>query len=62
MNKALLYGHQHLFVYMIYLVITQGVTTSFYLPIESIIISIICVFSCVYFMMYSMRKVRQENI
>ncbi|NLJ89442.1 MAG: ABC transporter permease [Clostridiales bacterium] len=63
--KALLYGlPTSIFVtYMIYLVITQGVTTSFYLPIESIIISIICVFLVVFIsMMYSMRKVRQENI
>ncbi len=63
--KALLYGlPASIFVtYLIHLVIIQGVTTNFYLPIHSIIISVFSVFFVVFIsMIYSMRKVRNENI
>lgn len=63
--KALLYGipSSVLVTYFIYLSIMQGLDTKFYLPINSILISILSVFLVVFIsMMYSMRKIRKENI
>ena len=63
--KGLLYGlpASILVTYLIYRTFEQGVETSFYLPVKSIIISILSVFIVVFVsMMYSMRKVREENI
>ncbi len=63
--KALLYGipASTLVTYLIYLIINQGVDTDFYLPTRSIIISVLSVFLVVFIsMMYSMRKIRKENI
>lgn len=63
--KALLYGipGSVLVTYFIYLSIMQGLDTKFYLPINSILISILSVFLVVFIsMMYSMRKIRKENI
>lgn len=63
--KALLYGiPSSIFVtYLIYLTFKHGVETSFYLPVNNILISILTVFFIVFIsMMYSMRKVKNENI
>lgn len=63
--KALVYGipASILVTFLIYLTMIQGITTEFYLPIKSIIISMLSVFIVVFVsMMYSMRKVRNENI
>lgn len=63
--KALLYGiPTSIFVtYLIYLTFKHGVETSFYLPVSSILISILTVFFIVFIsMIYSMRKVNKENI
>lgn len=63
--KALIYGIPASIVvtFLIYMTIIQGVTTEFYLPIKSILISMFSVFIVVFVsMMYSMRKVRDENI
>ena len=63
--KALFYGipASIIVTFLIHQVIIQGVTTDFYLPIRSILISIFSVFIVVFIsMMYSMRKVRNENI
>lgn len=63
--KALLYGlpASLLLTYLIFQIFQHGVHTSFYLPTKSIIISIFSVFMVVFVsMMYSMRKIRKENI
>ncbi len=63
--KALLYGipASTFVTYLIYLSIQQGLDTDFYLPIRSIIISVFSVFLVVFIsMMYSMRKIKNENI
>ena len=63
--KALLYGIPSSMVvtFLIYLSIQQGLDTSFYLPIKSIIISVFSVFLVVFIsMMYSTTKIQKENI
>lgn len=63
--KSLLYGiPASIFVtYFIYKSIMQGVDITFYLPVNNILISIFSVFIVVFIsMMYSMRKIRNENI
>ncbi len=63
--KALLYGipASVLVTYLIYQIFKHGVHTDFYLPVRSIIISIFTVFFVVFVsMIYSMRKVKNENI
>lgn len=63
--KALLYGIpvSTFVTYLIYKSIQQGVDMNFYLPIQSIVISIFSVFFVVFIsMMYSMRKIKKENI
>jgi len=63
--KALLYGLPvSLFItYLIYRSIDQGVEMGFYLPVNGIVISVFSVFLVVFVsMMYSMSKIRNENI
>lgn len=63
--KALIYGLpvSALFTYLIYRSISFGVDMPFYLPVHSIVISIFSVFFVVFVsMMYSMSKIRNENI
>jgi putative ABC transport system permease protein len=63
--KALLYGLPVSvgITYLIYLSIEFGVEMKFYVPIQSILISIFSVFFVVFVsMMYSMRKIRNENV
>lgn len=63
--KALIYGiPTSIFItYLIYLSIDEGVETSFYMPAHSILISILSIFLVVFIsMMYSMKKIRKENI
>lgn len=63
--KALLYGLPASIVvtYYIYKGIENGVDMDFYLPTESILISIFSVFLVVFIsMMYSMSKIKKENI
>jgi putative ABC transport system permease protein len=63
--KALLYGLPvSLFItYLIYRSIDQGVEMGFYLPVNGIFISVFSVFLVVFVsMMYSMGKIRNENI
>ena len=63
--KALLYGLPASIgvTYLIYKSIENGVDMEFYLPTGSIIISILSVFLVVFIsMMYSMSKIRRENI
>ena len=63
--KALFYGLPASIVvtYLIYLGVMEGVDMNFYLPIKSILISVLSVFLVVFIsMMYSMRKIRNENI
>lgn len=63
--KALLYGLPVSIgvTYLIYKSIENGVDMNFYLPTNSIIISVISVFFVVFIsMMYSMSKIRKENI
>jgi len=63
--KALLYGlpASIMVTYLIYISMMEGVDIRFYLPVKSILISIFSVFLVVFVsMMYSMRKIRRENI
>jgi len=63
--KALLYGLpvSVLITYLIHISIRQGVEMPFRLPTGSIIISVLSVFFVVFAsMVYSMRKIRHENI
>ena len=63
--KALLYGLPVSIgvTYLIYKSIENGVDMAFYLPSSSILISILSVFLVVFIsMMYSMSKIRKENI
>ncbi len=63
--KALLYGLPASIgvTYLIYKAIENGVDMDFYLPSGSILISILSVFLVVFIsMMYSMSKIRNENI
>jgi putative ABC transport system permease protein len=63
--KALLYGLPVSIgvTYLIYLSVENGVDLAFYVPIQSILISIFSVFLVVFIsMMYSMRKIRRENV
>jgi putative ABC transport system permease protein len=63
--KALLYGLPvSLFIsYLIYRSVDQGVEMGFYLPVKGILISVFSVFFVVFVsMMYSMSKIRNENI
>ncbi|NLZ52720.1 MAG: ABC transporter permease, partial [Thermoanaerobacteraceae bacterium] len=63
--KALLYGLpvSILFTYLIYKSVDQGVEMDFHLPVGGILISIASVFLVVFVsMMYSMSKIRNENI
>ena len=63
--KALLYGFPASIgvTYLIYRAIENGVDMEFYLPTGSILISILSVFLVVFIsMMYSMSKIRRENI
>lgn len=63
--KALLYGipASICVTYLIYLSMTEGVDIRFFIPVKSIFISIFSVFLVVFVsMMYSMRKIRRENI
>lgn len=63
--KSLLYGIPVAigFTYLIYRSVNNGVDMAFYLPISSILISIFSVFLVVFSsMMYSMSKIRNENI
>lgn len=63
--KALLYGLpvSIIITYLIYRSINEGVDMAFYLPVKGILISILSVFLVVFIsMMYSMSKIRNENI
>jgi putative ABC transport system permease protein len=63
--KALLYGLPASIgvTYLIYKSIENGVEMGFYLPYKSILVSILSVFIVVFIsMMYSMSKIREENI
>ncbi|HCS74543.1 MAG TPA: ABC transporter permease, partial [Clostridiales bacterium] len=63
--KGLMYGlPAAIFItYLIYKSISYGVETTFYLPVKGIVISIFSVFIVVFVsMMYSMSKIRDENI
>lgn len=63
--KALLYGMpvSALITYLIYQSIDIGVESRFYLPVSAFLISIFSVFLVVFAsMMYSMSKIRKENI
>lgn len=63
--KGLMYGLPvSIFVtYLIYTSVNEGVEMSFYLPVNGILISIFSVFLVVFIsMMYSMSKIRDENI
>ena len=63
--KALLYGLPVSIgiTYLIYRSIDKGVDMAFYLPVKGILVSIISVFLVVFAsMMYSMSKIRNENI
>ena len=63
--KSLLYGLPVSIgvTYLIYLSIDQGVESQFQLPINGILISVFSVFFVVFVsMMYSMSKIRKENI
>lgn len=63
--KALLYGLPVSIgvTYLIYRSVESGVDMPFYLPTSSILISILSVFLVVFIsMMYSMSKIRKENI
>lgn len=63
--KGLLYGLPVAIgvTYLIYLAVNQGVEMSFYLPTKGIIISVFSVFVVVFVsMMYSMSKIKDENI
>ncbi len=63
--KGLMYGLPvSIFVtYLIYTSVNEGVEMSFYLPVNGIFISIFSVFLVVFIsMMYSMSKIRDENI
>lgn len=63
--KALIYGLPASVgvTYLIYKSVENGVDMGFYLPTESILISIISVFLVVFIsMMYSMSKIKKENI
>lgn len=63
--KALIYGLPVSVgvTYLIYQSIENGVDMAFYVPIQSILISVISVFFVVFIsMMYSMQKIRKENI
>ena len=62
--KALAFGLPVSFgvTYLIYLAITQGYSTEFYLPLKAIAIAIISVFLVVFVtMMYAMRKIKKDN-
>lgn len=63
--KALLYGIPASIgvTYLIYKGVENGVDMGFYLPTGSVLISIFSVFIVVFIsMMYSMSKIRKENI
>lgn len=63
--KALLYGIPVAIgvTYLIYRSVNNGVEMGFYLPTSSIVISVLSVFLVVFIsMMYSMSKIRNENI
>lgn len=63
--KALIYGIPVAIgvTYLIYRSVNNGVVMNFYLPTSSIIISVFSVFLVVFIsMMYSMSKIRNENI
>ncbi len=63
--RALLYGLpvSILVTYLIYIAIQQGIEMPFRLPTGSIVISVLSVFLVVFAsMVYSMRKIRHENI
>lgn len=63
--KGLMYGLPVaiLVTYLIYRSINEGVEMGFYLPINGLLISVFCVFIVVFIsMMYSMSKIRDENI
>lgn len=63
--KALLYGLPVAtgVTYLIYQSIENGVDMDFYVPTPSILISVFSVFMVVFIsMMYSMRKIRKENV
>jgi len=63
--KALIYGLPSSIgiTYLIYRSITEGVEMGFRLPVSSIAVSVISVFLIVFVcMMYSMSKIRKENI
>lgn len=62
--KGLLYGLPAAFgvTYLIYLSLQNGIDISFFVPADSIIIAVGCVFLVVFVtMMYSMSKVKKEN-
>ncbi|ABX42447.1 ABC transporter permease [Lachnoclostridium phytofermentans] len=70
--ECLMYGLKAIFfgipvailvTYFIYRSINNGLNVAFYLPISSIVISILCVFLVVFLtMFYAMQKLRKENI
>ncbi len=63
--KALFYGLPVaiLVTWLIFKSVQRGLDTSFHLPLNSILVSILSVFIVVFVtMMYSMRKIRKENI
>lgn len=63
-SRSLLYGLpvSVLITWLIYLVISEGFTTEFYLPWGAIAIAVLSVFAVVFAtMMYSMRKIKADN-